>query len=150
MISHQALRVAWWTTIETMVCIAQRAECPQVKAKPKARRRAMLELTPEATPEGENNETGPITFDSYASKVNPFDAWWSKGTFDDWESKGSSSFDTWWSKGNDAEDLWQTEKWVPGAKLEPDEKWFNIRADQNEGDQNEDSKNAKIGAQGRT
>ena len=37
---------------------------------------------------------------------------------------------------------------VPGAKWEPDEKWFNNR-DQNEGDQKEDRTNAKIEAQGR-
>ena len=87
--------------------------------------------------------TGPNTFDGYASKVGTFDAWWSKGTFDDWESNGSSAFDSWWSKGNVADDWWQPwNKWVPGAKWEPDERWFNI-------DQEEGRKTETIEAQGR-
>ena len=89
-----------------------------------------------------NYETGPTTFDGYASEGRPFDAWWSKGPFDDWESNGSSAVDSWGSRG-DVADWWQQwNKWVPGAKWEPDERWFNI-------DQEELRKTEKSKAQGR-
>ena len=87
-------------------------------------------------------ETGRNTFDSYASEGLPFDAWWSEGPFDDWESKGSSAFDSWCSRG-DVADWWQPwNKWVPGAKWEPDERWSNI-------DQDDGRKTKKNKAQGR-
>ena len=42
------------------------------------------------------DETGPNTFDSYASEGLPTDAWWSQGTHDDWKSAGGFTFDSWW------------------------------------------------------
>ena len=106
--------------------VRHHTEIAQVNAKPKARRLAMLELTPEPTPAEGTDEAGPTTFDSYASEGRPFDAWWSKGPFHDWDSKGSSAFDSWGSRGDVADWLQQWNKWVPGAKWEPDERWSNI------------------------
>ena len=101
----------------------------------------MLEPTPKPPPIENNYETGPNTFDSYASEGLPFDAWWSEGPFDDWESKGSSAFDSWWSRGEVADGWQQWNKWVPGAKWEPDEKWSNI--DQEEVRQTEKKRSSR-------
>ena len=122
--------------------VRHHTELAQVKATPKARRLAMLEPTPKPPPTDTNDETGPNTFDSYASEGLPFDAWWSEGPFDDWESKGSSAFDSWWSRGDVADGWQQWNKWVPGAKWEPDERCSNI-------DQEEVRKTEKSEAQGR-
>ena len=47
----------------------------------------------------QTDETGPNTFDSYASEGLPTDAWRSEGTHDDWKSAGGFTFDSWWSGG---------------------------------------------------